>query len=77
MEKSKRIFINLNILNKKFKNNFDEESIYKEANSRLGVSIKDSHIENECFWNYPMVIKGAFFHEAVSHLFNRVKTQNR
>lgn len=36
MEKSKRIFINLNILNKKFKNNFDEESIYKEANSRLG-----------------------------------------
>ena len=41
------------------------------------VSIKDSHIENECFWNYPTVIKGAFFHEAVSHLFNRVKTQNR
>ena len=40
------------------------------------VFIKDSHIENECFWNYPTVIKGAFFHEAVSHLFNRVKTQN-
>ena len=41
------------------------------------VFIKDSHIENECFWNYPTVIKGAFFHEEVSHLFNRVKTQNR
>lgn len=35
-KKPKRIFINLNILNKKFKNNFDEESIYKVANSRLG-----------------------------------------
>ena len=34
-------------------------------------------LKNECFWNYPTVIKGAFFHEAVSHLFNRVKTQNR
>ena len=35
-KKPKRILINLNILNKKFKNNFDEESIYKVANSRLG-----------------------------------------
>ena len=53
--------------------------IEKEGYGKPGyfVSIKDSHIENECFWNYPMVIKGAFFHEAVSHLFNRVKTQNR
>ena len=35
-KKPKRILINLNILNKKFKNNFDEESIYKVANSRVG-----------------------------------------
>ena len=35
-KKPKRIFINLDILNKKFKNNFDEESIYKVANFRLG-----------------------------------------
>ena len=34
-------------------------------------------LKNECSRNYPIVMKGAFFYEAVSHLFNRVKTQNR
>ena len=35
-KKPKRIFINLQILNKKFKNNFDGKSICKVAYSRLG-----------------------------------------
>lgn len=35
-KKSRRIFINLQRLNKAFKCNFDDEAIYKVANSRLG-----------------------------------------
>lgn len=50
-KKPKRIFINLNILNKKFKNNFDEESIYKEANSRLGLVIPLDYYLFEQFVN--------------------------
>lgn len=35
-KRSRRIFINLQRLNKAFKGNFDDEAIYKVANSRLG-----------------------------------------
>lgn len=35
-KKPKTIYMNLNKLNKKFKNGFNEEEIYKVANSRLG-----------------------------------------
>lgn len=57
--------------------NSDRESIAYTAICECGCPSKISTLKNECFWNYPTVIKGAFFHEAVSHLFNRVKTQNR
>ena len=33
---SKTIYRNLSYINRKYKNNFDDESIYKVANSRLG-----------------------------------------
>ena len=35
-KKPKTIFRNLSYLNRKYKNGFDEESIFKVANSRLG-----------------------------------------
>ena len=67
----------MNMLENAFNGRKDFDGMILHSDQGWQYPSKISTLKNKCSWNYPMVIKGAFFHEAVSHLFNRVKTQNR